>query len=79
MDGRTIPIANLQRSAATLSCNGCKHLHYSAPGGQAWNRQPHSYCRALRAAVPMVVENQDHWVSSEIPPGCPEHQQPELF
>lgn len=84
-----IPIANLQRSAATLTCHGCKHCHYSAPGGQQWAAgnpnlpaillQPHSRCSVLRVYVPMILGEGGKWLGSEVPQGCPEHRQPELF
>jgi hypothetical protein len=70
---------NLQRSAATLTCHGCKSCLYSAPGGQAWNRQPHSRCIALKVDVPMILGERDKWLGSEVPRDCPEHRQPGLL
>lgn len=70
-----------------LTCHGCKHCHYSAryglkgdyPGRPAIVALPHSRCTALDAYVPMVMGEGDKWLGSEVPPGCPEHQQPGLF
>lgn len=79
-----IPI-KLQPNAATLprlllTCHGCKHCWYSAPGGQPpLKPYPHSRCTALAADVPMILGEQDKWLGSEVPAGCPEHRQPELF
>lgn len=61
------------------SCEGCSHNLYSAPGGQAWDRRPHSRCLFLKANIPMVVDARGSWRSSEIPPGCPTHAQGRLI
>lgn len=77
---------NLQRSAANLTCHGCKHNWYSAPGGQQTYpgapeilSQPHSRCSALAVHVPMILGEHGKWLGSDVPAGCPEHRQPELF
>jgi len=76
-----IPIANLQRNTAKLlTCHGCRHNWYSAPGGQApLKPYPHSRCIALHVDVPMILGERDKWLGSEVPAGCPEHRQPGLF
>jgi hypothetical protein len=48
---------------ADLTCHGCKHCLYSAPGGQAGDypgrpeilSRPHSRCSALDVYVPMIL------------------------
>ncbi len=60
-------------------CEGCTHNWYSAPGGQAWDRTPHSRCLYLKANIPMVVDKHGSWRSSAIPAGCPTHAQGALF
>ena len=62
-----------------LTCHGCRHCLYSAPGGQAWNRNPHSRCKALARDIPMVLGPQEKWLASEVPRDCPEHKQPSLL
>lgn len=67
-------------------CAGCKHLLYSAPGGQQGYpgcdpilTRPHSRCLYLKAYIPIVIEKKkgcdgttsNEWVRSEIPLGCP--------
>lgn len=61
-----------------LTCHGCKHCHYSAPGGQAWNRTPHSRCSELRVDVPMILGEHGKWLGSKVPAPCPVHKQPSL-
>lgn len=67
-----------------LACNGCKHAHYTAPGGQLWSNDPrmhmpHILCSYFAAHIPMVVEKKrgcdgrlsPEIVRIEIPARCP--------
>lgn len=54
-----------------VRCDGCKHNHYSAPGGQAGNRTPHSRCSALNADIKMILGEHQKWLGSAIPKECP--------
>jgi hypothetical protein len=84
-----IPIVPARATAPgpMLTCHGCKHCLYAARYGQAgeWPgrpailSQPHSRCSALNSYVPMVMGEQDKWLGSVVPEGCPEHLQPGLF
>lgn len=56
---------------AGVRCDGCKHNHYSAPGGQALRPFPHSWCLELQRAIPMRLGPHEKWLSSEIPADCP--------
>jgi len=66
-------------SRARIRCDGCKHNAYSAPGGQAHNRAPHSRCRFFSRDIPMIVEKRKTasgsveamWIQSDVPVGCP--------
>lgn len=62
-----------------LTCHGCRQCLYSAPGGQAWNRTPHSRCKALARDIPMVLGPHEKWLGSEVPTDCPEYKQPSLL
>jgi MinD superfamily P-loop ATPase len=62
-----------------MTCHGCRRCLYTAPGGQAWNREPHSRCVELNVDVPMILGEHDKWVGSKVPSGCPEFAQPNLF
>lgn len=71
-----------------MTCHGCKHCWYSAPGGiQGADypgrpkilSQPHSRCTALRAYVPMVLGEHGKWIGSAVPRECPEYAQPSLL
>lgn len=53
------------------TCHGCSDCHYTAPGGQAWNRSPHSRCSRLGVDVPMVLGDHQKWLGSEVPDSCP--------
>ena len=53
------------------TCHGCRKNWYSAPGGQAWNRTPHSRCLALAADIPMIMGEHQKWLGSEVPAACP--------
>lgn len=64
----------LQTPQRGPKCDGCDHIRYSAPGGQAWNRQPHSRCMHFNADIPMVVDARGIWLRSEIPAECPRHR-----
>lgn len=54
------------------TCHGCPRVLYSAPGGQAWDRKPHSRCSALKVNVPMILGEHEKWLGSEVPPECPQ-------
>ena len=76
---RTIPIAEAKAAAVDAApaakCDGCKHIVYSAPGGQLPLKPfPHSRCGKLDVDVPMIIGEQGKWLSSLIPPGCPFHE-----
>ncbi|MGE3342270.1 MAG: hypothetical protein AB7L71_02450 [Vicinamibacterales bacterium] len=75
---KTIPLT-LTSPAGLLTCHGCKHVHYTAPWGQAWDRTPHSRCSELRRNIPMVMGPHDKWLGSQIPADCPTHRQPSLL
>lgn len=67
-----------------LTCHGCKHCWYSAPGGQSGDypgrpailSQPHSRCIALQEYVPMVLGAYGKWLGSDVPMACPVHKRP---
>lgn len=66
--------------ARALTCHGCKHCWYSAPGGQLpLKPYPHSRCIALHVDVPMVLGEREKWLASDVPKECPEHAQPALI
>jgi hypothetical protein len=60
------------------SCQGCTHNWYSAPGGQAHNREPHSRCLHFARDIPMLMDR-ERWYGSAIPPGCPTFAQGTLL
>lgn len=73
-------IVHVVRAAPKLTCHGCKHCWYSAPGGQLPRKPyPHSRCLALNADIPMVLGPGQKWLGSEVPTACPVHAQPSLF
>lgn len=61
------------------TCAGCKHNWYSAPGGTAHVKTPHSRCLHFAANIPAVIEKKrgcdgklsPEWVDSIKPPDCP--------
>lgn len=78
---RTIPIVPVSEAASDeqaeehVRCDGCNHNVYSAPSGQPpLKPYPHSRCKHLDMDVPMIVGEQDKWIRSLIPAGCPMHE-----
>lgn len=62
---------NQMFAVALPTCHGCSGCLYSAPGGQAWLRVPHSRCRVLNVNVPMVLGDHGKWLGSKVPADCP--------
>jgi hypothetical protein len=78
MNAAGMPIAVSAPPPLQDSCHGCTHNWYSAPGGQAHNREPHSRCLFFARDIPMLVER-DRWYGSTIPPACPTFAQGTLL
>ena len=80
-------IENRNPNARLHQCDGCKHNHYTAPGGQALKPYPHGRCRFFDDDIPLVVEKIKDCsgqtikkvVGAIIPPGCPTHSQEMLI
>lgn len=59
--------------ANQLTCHGCKHCWYSAPGGQLPHKpEPHSRCIGVKADIPMTLGEHQKWRGSVLPANCPE-------
>lgn len=73
VDLADMPNVKLAIVRAGIRCDGCPggHNHYSAPGGQWGRPEPHSWCRKLQRAIPMVLGPHEKWLSSAIPADCP--------
>lgn len=82
-----IPVSLGREGVKNAKCDGCRHNWYSAPGGQEWNRAPHSRCLLFKADIPMAIEKlrgcdgrlTPQWVRSEIPKDCPTYLHSRLF
>jgi hypothetical protein len=64
----------------TARCDGCKHCHWIAPGGQLWrdDPKPQMHCLVL-GRLEVVASARGDYVHTLIPKGCPQHAQPGLF
>lgn len=56
-----------------IRCDGCTGNVYSAPGGQALKRWPHSRCSWLDRDIPMILGDHGRWIASDVPLDCPRH------